>query len=450
MNQQLIVNGYISFFVFTVIVNIVQPFLELHFWGRFSDRRVKAWHYAVYIFISFIISEIELKLHPASFSQLFLALRTAVLWGMGTGLLRCPAAVSLLSAIVAKTVTLLSAGIIASVTFLTASVSVSAFFGKALIGGIVFGLIGQLFTVMLIIASYQVILRKFKWKGALPNQYLTVFFLPFLLVLVIEQYIFNQVYGNEVIIEGAEIIKPAANHLQMLFIQLFACFSLFSALYACRRLTEEYSNRTRLLLLERETAVQRGYLEESRARYEQTRSFRHDIKHHLLTLSGLLEKGEHEKAKEYLGKLESVTEAFSFPCNTGNLVVDTVLGSKLSVARQNGIQVECTVKIPSPCIVDDLDLCILFSNAVDNAIHACSKLESGKRFIRISGRKKGDFFLLEFVNSCQFDGTYKKGIGMNNMEVVSEKYHGAVTAKKEGNCFCLNVLLVISRHLDDI
>lgn len=462
MNQQQFILEYALFSGFIIMSDIFQTFLELRFFEKFSDKKAKVWHYVIFILLSLVISAFEFKLQPVALSPVFLILRTALLWGYGAAFLKCPLAVSLLSAIVAKTVTLLSAGITASVTFLIASAATQMIFGETIAGGIGLGLLGQIFTFLLIIVSYQIILRGFKWQGALPNHYLAVFFLPVLLVLIIEQYIFNQVYGSEVIIESvqivgsaeviesAEIIKPDANHWQLFFIQLFACFTLFSTLYACRRLTEDFANRTRLLMLERETAVQRDYLEETRARYEQTRSFRHDIKHHLLTIAGLLEQGEARKAKEYLGKLEGVSEALSFPCKTGNTVVDTVLGSKLSIALQNKIQVECTVKLPSPCFADNLDLCILFANAVDNAIHACIEQEEGTRFIRISSRKKGSFFMVEFENSCRSDGTYKKGIGLNNIEAVSEKYHGAVTAKKQGNRFCLNVLLIISGQLDDI
>lgn len=442
MEQQQILYELISFLGFTIISDIVQPMLELWFLGHFSDKKVKVRHYTLYILLSLVISVIERSLPSVPLSPLLLTVRTAILWGEGTIFFKCPASVCLLSAIIAKTVTLLSAGITASILFLTAPSVVANIFKETALGGILLGVSGQLFTVVLIAAFYQIIIRKFKWKGTLPNQYLTVFFLPVLMVLMVEQYIFNQVYGNEIIIEGVKIIEPAADHLQVLLIQLFACFSLFSALYACRRLSEDVANRTRLLLLEQESAAQKAYLEESRIRYEQTRSFRHDIKHHFLTLSGLLEQGELETAKGYLRKLETVSETLSFPCNTGNTVVDIVLGSKLSAARQNGIQAECLVKLPSPCSVDELDLCILFANAVDNAVHACKDVEYEKRFLRILGRQKGDFFMIEFENSCQSNGTYKKGIGLNNIETVAEKYHGAVTARMEEDCFRLHVLLV--------
>lgn len=452
MNQTQVLFVTVYFLCFSILPQIVQPILELNFWGRFSNHKVKAVHYICYILLSFSISTVELRLPPAPLSPWFLMIRIALLFGFGSLLFKCPAAISLPCAVVTKTVTLLSAGITGSITFLFASPIAGTAFGKTAWGGLTLGLMGQLLTYLLIVFAYHIIQHRFRWTGALPNQYLLVFCLPILMVLFMEQYIFNDIYGNKVVmdIENGKFLEPLADHLQVLFIQLFACFTLFSTLYACRRLTEDFSNRTRLMLLERETALQRDYLAESRIRLEQTQSFRHDIKNHLLTLSGLLEQNETQNAKKYLGKLENISTQLSYPCKTGNAVVDIVLGSKLSIAIQNNIPVECTVKIPSPCLADDLDLCILFSNAVDNALHACSKLEMGLRYIHISSRQKGDFFMLEIENSCLPDGTYEDGIGLSNMKTVAEKYHGAVTAEKQGNCFRLNVLLIISRCLNDI
>lgn len=446
MNLPQSILEWIYFFYFGILVCIIQSILQLRFFGRFVGCKSKKRHFVLYFFALFLTSFLELWLPP----PLPLTVRMALLFGMGAALLKCAPTLSLLSAIVAETVAFLSYGITASTVFLTAGAVLKTAFGRSVTGGLLLSILWQLFAFTLIIGAYQTILFKFSWQGTLPSRYSVVFFLPVILVLLVEHDILNLIYGNKVIMENARITEPIANHWQLLLIQLFACFSLFSILYACRKLAEDFSNRTRLLLLERETAAQQDYLRESRARYDQTQSFRHDVKNHLLALAGLLEQGELQEAKAYLGKLENRSEALSFLCKTGNNVVDTVLGSKLSAAHQNGIQVECTVRLPSPCAVDDMDLCVLFSNAVDNAIHACINQKDGTRFIRISGTQKGDFFMIEVENSCLPDRPFIKGTGFANMEAVSEKYHGAVTAEKLGTCFRLNVLLVISRPLDVI
>ncbi|MEN6488346.1 MAG: ATP-binding protein, partial [Smithella sp.] len=268
----------------------------------------------------------------------------------------------------------------------------------------------------------------------------------------IERYISERVYGNVVTMTETGVVHPTVDNWQILILQLFACFSLFSILYASQKLSEDYSNRMRLALLEQEIHGQEEYLREAETRHKQTQAFRHDIKSHLLAMEGLLKGGEAEKAREYLSRLEEISQSLSLLCRTGNTVVDSLLSNKLSAAQQKEIEIECIVKIPSPCAIENLDLCVIFSNAVDNAVKACEQVVTGPRYIRISGKQKGDLFLLEIENSRSAEPSYQKGsgLGLSNIETVAEKYDGAVATETGETWFRLNVLLVIPRHLTDI
>ena len=428
-----------------VFFNLIQAGLEFDFFLRFSAHKRKILPYIFYIGLTLLASALEIQVQPAPLLLLFLIIRIAILSGMGVIFFKSPLSTSLLGATITKLAAYLASGTSASIAFLIAPLWIRAKFRLSALG-----VVQTFFTFILIAAIYQFILKKFLWRGGLPSQYSAVFFLPVSLIVIVEQYILNQVYGTTIVMEGDKIIKPIADNWQILTIQVFAYLGLFSIMYACQKLSEDCSNRMRCQLLEQEIASQRDYVEESHLRYKQTQAFRHDVKQHLLVLNGLLERGEIQKAKDYLDKLERIPEQLAYPCKTGNTVVDTLLSSKLGIAGQYGIRVECTVKIPLSCNLDDLDLCVLFSNAVDNAIHACRKQGEKGSFIRISGKQKGDFFMLEVENSCPCSSTYKKGIGLSNIEAVAGKYNGAVTTELQNGCFILNVLLVISRSLGDI
>ena len=91
---------------------------------------------------------------------------------------------------------------------------------------------------------------------------------------------------------------------------------------------------------------------------------------------------------DYLGKPTTISDQLSFPCQTGNAVLDILLTNKLGIASQKGIRVDCTVKIPGSSIIDDIDLCIVFSNAVDNAIHACSLKSKSYHYLTLKRSRK--------------------------------------------------------------
>ena len=123
----------------------------------------------------------------------------------------------------------------------------------------------------------------------------------------------------------------------------------------------------------------------------------------------------------------------------------------LGIAENSGIHVHCSLLLPYPCAVNDIDFCIILSNALDNAINACKKMNNNtQKYIHITGSTQGDFLLIEVKNSFQGNKTLKKGTGLTNICSVAEKYHGTVNMKMQDNTFLLNVLLVIPQQAERI
>lgn len=109
-----------------------------------------------------------------------------------------------------------------------------------------------------------------------------------------------------------------------------------------------------------------------------------------------------------------------------------------------GISVNCSLRLPYPCALRDIDLCIVLSNALDNAIHAVKSLEtSTEKQIHVSGRIQGDFLMMEVENSFHGKATFKKGTGLSNIKTVAEKYGGAMSIETKEKAFVLHVLLII-------
>ncbi len=422
-------------------INEIGKIVGFRFFSEFLSNKARPGHYCIYVMLSGMLYVLEMRFQ-LNFA-VSLAFEITVLWLIGVTLYRRSFSTAISAAVLTVCVLILSNGVMNPVVHILGP------FIMRIRSGLLptMGVAASLFSVLLGWFSFRIILRKLP---VLPNRYLVVFFIPLLLVLMMEQYISEHVYGNTIVIENGEILYPVVDNVQILILQLCAYLSLFIVLYACQKLADYYSSQIRLALLERELSCQKEYLREAKARYRQTQAFRHDIKGHLLALDGLLKTGDAEKARNYLSKLERASEALSFVCQTGNTVVDTLLTSKLSMPRQKGVHIDCFIKMPFPCLIDDLDLCVIFSNALDNAIKACMQMRDDRRYIRISGKQREDFFMLEFENSYSPEGTSGTGMGLSNIETVARKYRGGVTLEKQDSTFRLNILLVIPRHLADI
>ncbi len=310
-------------------------------------------------------------------------------------------------------------------------------------------LLGTL-SFALAVCCYRAAYRCFLHYETTEKQYLFMILIPILMIFFMSEYISSILYGN-IAVRNAGGSAISVNHYQILMIQLFGMASLFCILFAYKKLLQNFHLSTELSLLEQEEHSLNRYVEEARARYEKTKSFRHDIKNHITVVKELLQNGKQEEALTYIGDLADMTEALSFPCSTGNPVADILLGNKLGIAESMGIDVDCSLHLPYPCPIRDIDFCVILSNALDNAIHACRDIDDGSgKYIRLTGRIQGDFILMEVENSFHGKGLAGRGTGLSNIKMVAEKYQGAMSVKTQGSSFILSVLLVIPQQAESI
>ena len=129
-------------------------------------------------------------------------------------------------------------------------------------------------------------------------------------------------------------------------------------------------------------SLQRSRYDNLCAAIEETRQVRHDIRHHYLQLAALAEKGDMEKIKEYLSSADRKMPSFDFHfCD--NQAVDSILGYYSNHAKQEGIPFLAQIDIPDNFLGDEMDICLVLSNLLENAIEASLKTEDSRRKIVI-------------------------------------------------------------------
>lgn len=180
---------------------------------------------------------------------------------------------------------------------------------------------------------------------------------------------------------------------------LGTCVIFFIILKLVSRIITLSVQETEQKRLEDQIKRQYVYLEEAQKRNTQYRMFQHDINNHFLVLSGLLGEKKYHEMEAYFGKLHTVSDQLLIGIDTGNPAVDILLNEKINFAKSNGIEVEEDVQIPSDCYIEDIDLCVILANALDNAVQACVKegIDGPKIFIKV--QKKHHFLLMEVVNT---------------------------------------------------
>ncbi len=302
---------------------------------------------------------------------------------------------------------------------------------------------------------YDMVYRHFSKNALYPQtaaekQQMFLVFIPILMIFIMSEYI-NVIefeFRYEVLVEDGPS-GYVLSHWQLLAMHLLGLASLFCILFSYKKLQQSFRLGTEISLLEQQEHSLNQYVEEAKARYDRTKSFRHDIRNHIVVVKKLLERGKLEEAVSYMEDMDDMAEKMSFPCSTNNPVVDILMGNKLGIAKSMGIDADSSLLLPYPCCMRDIDICIVLSNALDNAIQACKNMGAGaEKYIHVSGRIQGDFLMMEIENSFHGKGAFKKGTGLSNVKKVAEKYGGAMSVETWENVFVLHVLLILPQRPD--
>lgn len=191
-------------------------------------------------------------------------------------------------------------------------------------------------------------------------------------------------------------------------------------------------------------------------RETQTKKFRHDIRNLLFVLHSLVEQGENEKALEYIEKLEDICRKTTKKYDTGNFAADTLLSAKAAAAEEWNTEIRFNGYIP--CDFENVDLVILLSNILDNALEACEKI-NGKKSIFIESILQKRMWIISVKNPVAGNVKIQKnritttkankelhGYGIQNMERIAKKYDGNLELRCEDGYFIARVMLLLKNQ----
>ena len=163
--------------------------------------------------------------------------------------------------------------------------------------------------------------------------------------------------------------------------------------------------------------LQKDYYEELENSQKQIRSLRHDMNNHFAVAESLLKSGKAEEALEYLEKLAGYVETGNRRFCENN-IINALLNAKYSQAAEQGIDCFFHISIDGFTKLDDIALCSIFANTLDNAIEACCKIPSGhprKISARARYTKEG-YFSFEIINTKENEIRKKKGRFLTDKE----------------------------------
>ena len=180
-------------------------------------------------------------------------------------------------------------------------------------------------------------------------------------------------------------------------------------------------------------------------------AYRHDMRHHMQYLSSCIENGRLEQAQEYIQGICSEIEANKVTVFCRNEVINLIFSAYFKRAQDHGIAIEIRAGLPQIIPISESDLCVLLSNALENALNACLKLKEKGVFgtIEVSAFEKNGKFFFQISNPCDADITFANGIpvtknpghgvGVRSICALVERYNGIYTFSLKDDRFILRV-----------
>ena len=158
-----------------------------------------------------------------------------------------------------------------------------------------------------------------------------------------------------------------------------------AALFLVSWMEQNAHFREKALSLQTKSLAQQESIEALSAAYAQQRKLTHDSRAHVDTLSAMLaqEPPNLSAARAYLRSLQTAQTSRILLVNTHHAALDALLNQKALLARNRKIDVQFQVNDLSSVRIDMVDLTIIISNTLDNAIEACEKLPVDDRQIHV-------------------------------------------------------------------
>ena len=260
--------------------------------------------------------------------------------------------------------------------------------------------------------------------------------------------------------EQASMNQEKATTLLLSVLDIVLLFILNFSYYATYKNIESRHKITNLEVQKTLEDAERMSIAIDQNNREELEKLRHDIKNQFSYVDIMLQQGNTEEARKYIGDYLNTSNPVlnSFSCS--NKVINSIINLELTKAKIKKIKIDVKVVVPPALPFEDIDLVSLLTNMIDNAIE--NFYSEGKDVITVRIMKQNDFIRfivsnpinLEKVNLRNLTRTSKvgrgHGYGTKIIKNIANAYNGYVDFSIEDNRFvCDAVLNLNTKEIND-
>ena len=199
---------------------------------------------------------------------------------------------------------------------------------------------------------------------------------------------------------------------------------------------------------------QKKQYESLRQNIADTKKARHDLRHHLILIKKYCEEESYDLLKQYLDEYLNSVPEMSQTVYCENHAVQNLLEYFHGLFIQDSVCFQYELALKNDCKIADIDLCVLLSNALENALEACRSLPAKRRYIKLSITPVQNKISIIVENPflsevkikngqhlSQKRGYTETGVGLASIKSVVQKYHGQLKIVTDEQTFRLKIFL---------
>lgn len=181
--------------------------------------------------------------------------------------------------------------------------------------------------------------------------------------------------------------------------------------YEQKQEIRQYSNLMEIQL----SSVQKG-IEQMNASKQTMSILRHDTRHHLSVLRSFLQNDHVDKALLYIQSIDEAYDETVMTIYSKNEMINSILSIYDDRFRNDGISLCCDISVPETLPCPEIAFCAILSNALENAMHALSEIDTPRKWASLSISNKGSHLLLRLENPVDKVPTFVDGIPVSTKE----------------------------------
>ena len=243
--------------------------------------------------------------------------------------------------------------------------------------------------------------------------------------------------------ERVKIRNNIINFSAVLIVPIFMVLIIY-LLFNC--ISKQYFENISLLM-EKQVEQQVEHYKKINKLTDDLREFRHDYKNHMICLQSLLNNKQYVEALSYVKSITNQEILDSNKFFSGNQIADAILTDKNELAQKNNCKIIFDGSVSDEISVSNL--CTILSNALDNSIEACSKIDSDEtqiidvkcvaseliQIIRISNPNLDNNAVTETSKADRKN----HGFGLSNIRRTVERMDGQMIISSQYPTFVLEI-----------